>query len=108
MSEEKKVPAWMIGPGGAKPIRVQKLRFRTGITVDLPKSAAAKYVADDSLPQDGQPAPEVERTNIPRYKIYYLPWLGQYAVAYYPAASKEQFGRSAWIPREWAQADPAE
>jgi len=107
--QEKKQPEWMNGPGGAKPIRIRQLRFRTGITVDLPKSAAAKYVVDESITRDEKGRmPTEERINIPRYKIHYVPWLGEFAVTFFPAGGTEQFGAPTWVPREWAQAEPAE
>jgi hypothetical protein len=94
--QAKPVPAYMVGPGGAQPIPVKLLRCRTGITMELPgRDGAAKVMcADDS---------KAGQINIPRRKIYLLPWLGSYCIMYYNAGETEPTGEPLMVPREWCQ-----
>lgn len=106
MSE--KSPSYMVGPGGARPVPVKMLRFKTGITVELPKRPAATTVADETM-QLGADGVMVERPiNIPRYKINYLPWLGMHAISFFQPGEKEPLGKPILIPREWATMEPME
>ncbi|HKP08490.1 MAG TPA: hypothetical protein VJU58_14650 [Microbacterium sp.] len=110
MSDDKKTeskpPVYMAGPAGARPVRVKMLRFRTGITCELPggKAAAttvsANYYA--TMP-DGS-----RRVNDHRYRIEYLPWVGCHLVLHYRPSEEEPSGEPVMIPREWAQWVPAE
>lgn len=98
----------MTGPGGVKPIRVKSMRLRKDCPAELPKKSAATVVADESMTRgpDGKLKPE--QVNIPRYRIYYLPWLATLAVFYVEAGEREPKSPPVMIPREWGTWEPAE
>lgn len=103
MSNEKepaKPPAYLTGPGGAQPIPVKSLRCRGGIVMELPAKPACANLSANFYEKgpDGK-----IRTNQPRYRIDYLPWLGAYCVVFYASSETQPTGEPVLIPREWCQ-----
>lgn len=107
-----KTPAILLGPNGARAVPVKQLRIPAGSgnVMELPGNAAAKTISDDGMIRNAAGEMVEAAPNKPRTKIWYLPWLGCYAVlSLRPDDGKlVPVGPMTMVPREWAQWIPLE
>ena len=118
-NDDKKIdtkPAWyMTGPGGARPIPVRQLRVPAGsdFVIELPGGAvgaAQKTVSDDGRTRSASGEWIEAAPNKPRNKIFFLPWLGCFAIECYRPSDDglQLIGPVTMVPREWAHWTPME
>lgn len=107
-----KTPAILLGPNGAKPIMVKQIRIPQGNpnVMELPGQAAAKTISDAGMTRGPDGQLKEAPPNQPRTKIWYLPWLGCFAIEALKPSDEgmKRNGDIVMVPREWCQWVPFE
>ncbi len=110
--EKPAIPAILIGPNGARAIPVKQLRIpaASGNVMELPGNAACKTISDDGKMRSADGTMVDSPPNKPRNKIWYLPWLGYFAVECLRPndGTLQPVGPMTMIPRDWVQWVPFE
>lgn len=107
---ESKPPWYMVGPNNQKPVPVAVLQFRSGEMFDFAKKPNARAVGDQRFvkdPQTGAWKTKEDQINAPRFRIWYLPWMGYFVVVYLVAGERDPVGQPTFVPREWCAWEPA-